>query len=63
MVLGIDVSIATVEGYKSQLHLPWWGILLACALASSFTLPIGVIAATTNQVIYITNLLQPFGSE
>jgi OPT family oligopeptide transporter len=50
MVLGIAVSIATVEGYKSQLQLPWWGILLACALASFFTLPVGVIAATTNQV-------------
>lgn len=50
MVLGIIVSIATVEGYKSQLQLPWWGILLACALASFFTLPVGVIAATTNQV-------------
>lgn len=35
---------------NDQLQLPWWGVLLACALAFIFTLPVGVIAATTNQV-------------
>ncbi|XP_059073909.1 oligopeptide transporter 5 [Cryptomeria japonica] len=37
------------EGFNKQLQLPWWGILFACALASFFTLPIGIITATTNQ--------------
>lgn len=32
------------------LQLPWWGVMLACAIAFFFTLPIGIIAATTNQV-------------
>jgi hypothetical protein len=49
-VVGIAVSIATVEGYKLQLQLPWWGILLGSGFACFFTLPIGIIAATTNQV-------------
>ncbi|OMP06990.1 Oligopeptide transporter OPT superfamily [Corchorus olitorius] len=35
-------------GFGKQLQLPWWGVLLACALALFFTLPIGVIQATTN---------------
>ncbi|CAK9227824.1 unnamed protein product [Sphagnum troendelagicum] len=48
--VGIAVSIATVEGYKLQLQLPWWGILLGSGFACFFTLPIGIIAATTNQV-------------
>ncbi|CAM6094354.1 unnamed protein product [Calypogeia fissa] len=46
----IALSIGAVEGFKTQLQLPWWGVLFACALAVFFTLPIGVIAATTNQV-------------
>ncbi|XP_020205598.1 oligopeptide transporter 7 [Cajanus cajan] len=35
--------------YEDQLQLPWWGVILACAIAMLFTLPIGVIKATTNQ--------------
>ncbi|TYI54048.1 hypothetical protein E1A91_D11G048500v1 [Gossypium mustelinum] len=35
--------------YNDQLQLPWWGVLLACGLAIFFTLPVGVITATTNQ--------------
>ena len=34
-------------GYK-ELQLPWWGLLLAWALSFFFTLPIGIINATTN---------------
>uniref|UniRef100_A0A3Q7EX43 Uncharacterized protein n=1 Tax=Solanum lycopersicum TaxID=4081 RepID=A0A3Q7EX43_SOLLC len=51
IILRINI-IATVfvcEYYKNQLQLPWWGVLLACCLAFFFTLPIGVIAVTTNQ--------------
>ncbi|XP_057956720.1 oligopeptide transporter 5-like [Malania oleifera] len=43
------LSLVACEGFGKQLQLPWWGILLACALALSFTLPIGIINATTNQ--------------
>ncbi|EFJ35289.1 hypothetical protein SELMODRAFT_166204 [Selaginella moellendorffii] len=48
MVISIAASIATCAYYKAELQLPWWGVLLACVVASSFTLPIGVITATTN---------------
>ncbi len=56
-IVGIGASIGTVEGYKAQLQLPWWGVLFACVLACFFTLPIGVIAATTNQVHYFLHPL------
>ncbi|XXG76130.1 hypothetical protein AAC387_Pa08g0551 [Persea americana] len=46
----IVLSIFACEYYKDQLQLPWWGVLLACAVALVFTLPIGVISATTNQM-------------
>ncbi|KAG0630581.1 hypothetical protein M758_1G189400 [Ceratodon purpureus] len=45
----IIISIAACEVYNEQLQLRWWGVLLACALALFFTLPIGVITAITNQ--------------
>ncbi|KAG6556602.1 hypothetical protein Mapa_001543 [Marchantia paleacea] len=50
LVLFIILSIAACEVFNDQLQLPWWGVLFACAIAIAFTLPIGVIAATTNQV-------------
>lgn len=46
----VSYSIYACEGFDKQLQLPWWGILLACAIALFFTLPIGIIQATTNQV-------------
>ncbi|KAK8936897.1 Oligopeptide transporter 1 [Platanthera zijinensis] len=49
LVIVIPVSVFTCVGFGAQLQLPWWGILLACAMALFFTLPIGVITATTNQ--------------
>ncbi|EOY11965.1 Oligopeptide transporter 5 [Theobroma cacao] len=42
------LSIIACEGFGKQLQLPWWGVLLACAIALFFTLPIGIIQATTN---------------
>lgn len=42
-------------GYNNeQLQLPWWGVLLACILAFGFTLPVGIIRATTNQVKFLS---------
>lgn len=45
----IALSIFTCEGFGKELQLPYWGVLLAAGLALLFTLPIGVITATTNQ--------------
>ena len=47
----ISTTIFTCEFYDDQLQLPSWGVLLGCAIAIFFTLPIGIIAATTNQLI------------
>lgn len=51
LVVTIATTIFSCEYCKDQLQLPWWGVLLACGLAFFFTLPIGIIAATTNQVL------------
>ncbi|KAL3844994.1 hypothetical protein ACJIZ3_002397 [Penstemon smallii] len=49
LLVNIAATILICEYYKDQLQLPWWGVLLACFLAFSFTLPVGVITSTTNQ--------------
>ncbi|KAI4338003.1 hypothetical protein L6164_016359 [Bauhinia variegata] len=49
LVLNIALIIFACEYYKESLQLPWWGVLLACAISVGFTLPIGIISATTNQ--------------
>ncbi|KAK2632988.1 hypothetical protein EUGRSUZ_L00777 [Eucalyptus grandis] len=49
LLVNISATIFTCQYFKDQLQLPWWGVLLACALALFFTLPVGVITATTNQ--------------
>lgn len=50
LVVNIILIIFTCEHYNESLQLPWWGVMLACAIAIVFTLPIGIIQATTNQV-------------
>lgn len=50
LILVTGLSIFSCEGFGKQLQLPYLGVLLAMALALLFTLPIGVIIATTNQV-------------
>ncbi|KAG6486908.1 hypothetical protein ZIOFF_055489 [Zingiber officinale] len=49
LVANIALTIFACEYYIDQLQLPWWGVLLACSIAFFFTLPIGIITATTNQ--------------
>ncbi|KAF3332304.1 oligopeptide transporter 7 [Carex littledalei] len=49
LIANIALTVFACEYYIDQLQLPWWGVLLACALAIFFTLPIGIITATTNQ--------------
>lgn len=57
LFVNIGATIFTCEYYNNQLQLPWWGILVACGLAIFFTLPVGIITATTNQVRVHANLL------
>uniref|UniRef100_A0A5B6YS56 Putative oligopeptide transporter 6-like n=1 Tax=Davidia involucrata TaxID=16924 RepID=A0A5B6YS56_DAVIN len=49
LLVNLAAIIFACEYYNDSLQLPWWGVLLACAIALSFTLPIGIITATTNQ--------------
>ncbi|KAE9599480.1 hypothetical protein Lal_00039507 [Lupinus albus] len=49
LIANIAATIFACEYYNDQLQLPWWGVLLACAIAIFFTLPIGIITALTNQ--------------
>ncbi|XP_026402049.1 oligopeptide transporter 7-like [Papaver somniferum] len=49
LIANIAATIFACEYYNDQLQLPWWGVLVACGLAIFFTLPIGIITATTNQ--------------
>ncbi|OIV97965.1 hypothetical protein TanjilG_12722 [Lupinus angustifolius] len=48
LALMIVMSLVACEGFGRQLQLPWWGFLLSLGIALLFTLPIGVIQATTN---------------
>ncbi|XP_041009851.1 oligopeptide transporter 6-like [Juglans microcarpa x Juglans regia] len=50
LVLNIALIMYACMHYNESLQLPWWGVLLACGIAIFFTLPIGIIAATTNQM-------------
>ncbi|KAH9318578.1 hypothetical protein KI387_020347, partial [Taxus chinensis] len=49
LVIMVAFAMVACEGFGKQLQLPWWGVVMACALACTFTLPCGVIQATTNQ--------------
>ncbi|PKI53883.1 hypothetical protein CRG98_025677 [Punica granatum] len=49
LLVTIACIIFTCEHYKESLQLPWWAVLLACGIAFFYTLPIGIIYATTNQ--------------
>ncbi|KAM3743914.1 hypothetical protein ACB098_06G012200 [Castanea mollissima] len=48
LVLMLALAMVACEGFGKQLQLPWWGLLMACGIALFFTLPIGIIQATTN---------------
>ncbi|PSR99972.1 Oligopeptide transporter like [Actinidia chinensis var. chinensis] len=45
----IVVSLALCIFLKKDVQMPYWGLLLAAAIAFIFTLPISIITATTNQ--------------
>lgn len=46
LVVVFRVSLFALEGFNGQLQL----LIMACCMAMFFTLPIGIIQATTNQV-------------
>ncbi|KAJ4962339.1 hypothetical protein NE237_022278 [Protea cynaroides] len=49
LVLCLAVALVLCIAMESQVQMPWWGLLFGSALAFSFTLPISIISATTNQ--------------
>ncbi|KAM7523087.1 hypothetical protein LguiA_012989 [Lonicera macranthoides] len=50
LLLGsIALSLLMSFVWKEDVQLQWWGMLFAFSLAWLFTLPIGIIQATTNQ--------------
>ncbi|XP_038705333.1 oligopeptide transporter 4-like [Tripterygium wilfordii] len=49
LVVSMILSLMLCIFFKSEIQMPWWGLLFAAALALAFTLPISVITATTNQ--------------
>ncbi|KAK7244641.1 hypothetical protein RIF29_39466 [Crotalaria pallida] len=63
LTLMVIMALVACEGFGKQLQLPWWGILLSLAMGLIFTLPIGVIQATTNMkfgINVITELIIGF---
>jgi hypothetical protein len=44
------IAMVIMQTWKHIFQLPWWGVLLSMFLNMFFTLPIGVLAATTNRV-------------
>lgn len=50
LLFTITATVFICEYYTDQLQLPWWGVILACVVAILFTLPVGILRATTNQV-------------
>lgn len=51
LVLMFGLAIFSCEGFGKQLQLPYWGVLLAGGVALLYTLPVGIIQATTNQQV------------
>lgn len=52
LLLGLTLllSLALCVFMKSDIQMPWWGLIFAAAIALAFTLPVSIITATTNQV-------------
>ncbi|KAF5730458.1 oligopeptide transporter 1-like [Tripterygium wilfordii] len=48
LIASMGLALFACEGFGKQLQLPWWGLLFSCFIAFFFTLPIGIIQATTN---------------
>jgi OPT family small oligopeptide transporter len=53
----LAMGLGVVEGYDTQ--LPWWGFLVACAIAGIFIVPCCTILGMTNIQLSL-NVLSPF---
>lgn len=51
------ISLALCVFLNDEVQMPWWGLVFASAMAFTFTLPISIITATTNQVSNIDQLI------
>ncbi|KAM5580871.1 oligopeptide transporter 4 [Rosa sericea] len=49
LAVTVAVSLVLCIFLNDQVQMPWWGLLFASAIAFTFTLPISIITATTNQ--------------
>ena len=49
LVILFALSMVTIAAWPT--HLPWWGFLITLSMPILFMLPIGIIAAKTNQEI------------
>ncbi|KAJ7965863.1 Oligopeptide transporter like [Quillaja saponaria] len=49
LLLSFVLSLVLCIFMKDQIQMPWWGLIFACAIAITFTLPVSIITATTNQ--------------
>ncbi|CAL1384779.1 unnamed protein product [Linum trigynum] len=52
LFVSFALSLLAIGGFGRELQLPWWALILACAFAFAFTLPAGIVLATTNQRIF-----------
>ncbi|KAF6166720.1 hypothetical protein GIB67_005596 [Kingdonia uniflora] len=49
LAVSFIASLLLCTVMRSDVQLPYWGLILACFLAFMFTLPVSIITATTNQ--------------
>ncbi|CAI9291744.1 unnamed protein product [Lactuca saligna] len=49
LTITLMISLALTIFMKDQIQMPYWGLIFAAFIAFSFTLPISIITATTNQ--------------
>lgn len=52
LALSLILSLALCIFMNDQIQMPWWGLIFASGLALTFTLPVSIITATTNQVAF-----------
>lgn len=53
VAISIGLGFAICEGFGNEFQLPFWGLLLACALVLLFLPALGVILAISGNVIII----------
>ena len=57
LAIVLAMGLGVVEGYDTQ--LPWWGFLVACAIAGIFIVPCCTILGMTNIMLSL-NVISPF---